>query len=198
MNREEYEKSLEGLSDENKQSLLGIYDNNLSEIEKLKGIKDSAFKERDDYKTKLKALEDVKAKADAEAAQQQGKYKELYESTSAKVKDLETEVNNLKPYQEKLSKYQDEHKTKMLKEIEDEELRKDLETKSYDEVMLAHNVYIKTKPKKAGMDNGRTGIAFYDDKKEFDDYSSQELDKLAKEHPDIYKTLRKKKYPQLA
>ena len=196
MNREDYAKSLEGLSEEKQTELLKHFDNQ-EEAVKVYGNKDhfeNLKKERDDAKKKVKELEDSKAAAEAEANKQQGKFKELYETEQNKAKTLEAEVEKLKPYQEKLTTYETSDKVRMLNQIEDADLKKELETKSYDEIRLAHSVYQRTKPKsKTGNDNGRSGLVL-DDSKKWDDYSTAELTEISTKHPDLYKKLEKQRY----
>lgn len=62
----------------------------MAEVTRLKAINSDVIGSRDDAKAKLRKIEDDKAKADAKALEEQGKFKELYEKEVEARKTLET------------------------------------------------------------------------------------------------------------
>ena len=65
-----------------------------SQIEKLKGIKNEAFKERDALKSRLKSFEDEKNQREQALLQEQGQFKELYEKAKDQINALQTGLKN--------------------------------------------------------------------------------------------------------
>lgn len=69
-------------------------DEALELINHLKSIKNEAFKERDDFKKRLKKFEDEHLSKEQELLKEQGKYKELYEAALQQQEQLQGALKN--------------------------------------------------------------------------------------------------------
>lgn len=194
MTREEYLKTVEAVPEGEREKLISIFDEN----EKLKGIKDDAFKERDDYKKKLKALEDAKAAAEAKAAEEQGEYKKLYETEKLKAETVSKQLETFKPFKEKYDKVETERRTELIDQLDDDELK--AHAKKYEKLEDLQE-YISLTLKKLGsgkktVDGGRGGKSNFDGVTSWEELKTQkEKDELKKANPALYIKLWNKKYP---
>ena len=197
MDRTEYEKSLEGLSEETKSKLLTTFDELNTSVTSLSEIKKSAFKERDDYKTKLKALEDAKAEAETKAQLEQGKFKELFEKEKTEKEKLNEELSELKPFKEKYVKVEADRRTELLEQLPEgnEELKKIAEKiPSLENLKEFVDVSLKQFGKKS-TDGGRSGKGRINvDGKKWSDLTFAERAELQKSNPDAYDKLYNERY----
>lgn len=65
-----------------------------AEIEKLRGIKNEAFKERDTYKSRVKAIDEEQRQREEALLAEQGQFKQLYEQAQAEVSNLKSGLKN--------------------------------------------------------------------------------------------------------
>jgi len=197
MDRLEYEKSLEGLSEETKVKLLTTFDELNNEVSGLSEIKKSAFKERDDYKKKLKALEDAKAEAETKAQLEQGKFKDLYEKELTEKNNLNKELSEIKPFKEKYEKVETDRRNELLEQLPEgnEELKKIAEKiPSLENLKEFVDVSLKQFGKK-NVDGGRGGKGRIDvDGRKWNDLSFTERSELQKSNPAAYEKLYNERY----
>lgn len=196
MNREEYEKSLEGLSEEKKAELLKHFDDQQELVKNESHLK-QIIKERDEAKNRLKALEDAKAKAEADAKAKQGEFQSLYEETKVKAEGLEKTVAELNSYKEKYTKVETDRRNELLAQLPeaDEELKK-VATKITDLEDLKEFVTVAiSKLGKKTVDGGRGGKGKVNvDGKSWDDFTFKERQELFVSNREAYDQLYRKKY----
>jgi DNA repair exonuclease SbcCD ATPase subunit len=194
VNREEYVASLEGLSDEKKNSLISVFD----DYEKEKSIKTDVIKDRDNLKAKLKEADEKKTKELEDSQKEQGKFKELYESTNVKLTEHEKTIAELTDYKEKYTKVEADRKNELIEKLPNDDL-KNLGKKfqSLDELKEFVDVSLKTfgNNKTLPVDSGRGGKVKIEVGKKWDEYSYSERAEIKKSNPEHWNKLFREKYP---
>lgn len=195
LTKEVFEKSLEGLSEEKKSELLKYYDQ-LSNNDHLSTV----IKERDDAKKKAKELEDSKAAAEAKALEEQGKYKDLYESTLKQLTEKDEQINTLLPLKDKYSAIETERKKELIDKLPEGKLREAAE-KIGDLSLLKEHVEAVLETlgdNKGGSFSGRSGKSkLVIEGKKWGDFATEELERIKKETPNEYKRMYKEKFGRL-
>jgi chromosome segregation ATPase len=165
-----------------------------AEIEKYKSIKSEAFKERDEYKGKVKELTEQLENITKQKQEEQGKYKELYEETETKFSATQKELVEAMKYKETAEAIEKERRQELIERLEDDALKNvankinDLPTLK-DFVSVSLEKLLKTK-----MPDGKAGKTAIDPNKTWDDYTFNQLEDLAVSNPDAYNKLAREKY----
>ncbi len=170
-----------------------------AEVEKYKSLKDEAFGKRDEYKTKLKAMEDQIAEAQRIAQEKNGEFQKLYETESEKAKRLEEENRNLSSYKEKYSALEQQRRDELISQLPDDGT-KAIAAKMGDVALISEYVQstLKLIEKKIHTDGGRSGNFTLDmtQIKSIKDLTWAQREELQKSNPQAYKELFNKTYKQ--
>jgi len=192
MDKEQFEKMLEGKSDDEKKVLQTLFD----ESQKNYSLKSEAFKERDDLKKKLSELDAEKQKLAEEQAKKQGEYKELYEKQSASLAEKQTQLEQLIPFKEKYESVESERRKELLERLPDGKLRTTAE-RITDITLLKDHVEAVLETigdgDKGGSFSGRGGGKGIPDNAVWDELSQEQREHLKKSNPKRYDKLLKDK-----
>jgi myosin heavy subunit len=189
MERDEYIKSLEGLGDDTKSKLIEHYDKEAS-------IKAEVIESRQKSKQKLDEYEKKKAEDEKKSLEEQQKYKELFETADKKVKELEPMVAELGDYKTKYTALENANRKKLIDQLPEGELKEIAgDIKDIEKLEKYVNATVKNLST-PGTNGSRPGGVVIDDKKTWDDYTSQELDDLSKSNRSHYDKLKRAKYPK--
>lgn len=157
----------------------------VSDLEFQKSEARKAFEKRDEFKQKLETIE-------RETLEKGNEFKPLYEQELNEKTTLKSQLEEVLPYKDKWNTYEATRKEFLLGKVADEDLKKVYQ--KYDLVDLELVVAkLETKPVPTDGSRGGGGSFNYDGKK-WDEISSADKEKLAKDQPELYKKIYYEKY----
>lgn len=135
--------------------------------------------------SKLLELQKQIEEGNKKQAEEQGKFKELYEKELEHAKQLQAEAETYKPFKEKYETFEQLTRNELLAKLDEKHkaIANDLpieKLKTYVELNSVQHNYDKTKP---------NGLAFSVEGKNWTDFSMKELEELRKVNPDLVKKL---------
>ncbi|WP_276979143.1 hypothetical protein [Flavobacterium filum] len=155
-----------------------------SDLDFQKSEAKKAFEKRDEYKQELEKLKNK----DLETNNQ---FKELYEKEKENATTLTKQLEELNPYKEKWTTWETTRRETLLAKVTDEDLKKVYQKYELTDLEV---VVAKLEAKPLSTEGGRGGGTFNYDGKKWDDISSANKEKLAKDQPDLYRKLYYEKY----
>lgn len=192
MEKEQFEKLLEGKSEDEKKVLTELYE----EGKKNHSLKIEAFKERDELKNKLRELEEGKKKEDEEAKKKQGEYKELYDKSTLELTEKNKQLEELLPFKTKYQTVEAERRKELIERLPEGKLR-ETATKITDlEVLKEHvDAVLETiGDDKGGSFSGRGGGQTIPEGATWDELTNEQREHLKKHNKKKYDSLLKKKF----
>lgn len=196
MEKEVFEKLLEGKSEDEKKILSSLYE----ESQKNYSLKSEAFRERDDIKRKLSEIEANLQKQAEDSAKEQGKYKELYEQITKQLTEKDEQIKTLMPYKDKYSEVETERKKELIERLPEGKLREAAE-KITDISLLREHVEAVLETigdNKGGSFSGRSGkVKIVTEGKKWGDFTSDQLQNIKKDNPAEYNRIYRDKFGRL-
>lgn len=147
-----------------------------------------AFEKRDELKKQLDAIEQKKLEENAQ-------YKDLSNTLKADKEALETKVADAKAeaeaFKTRLAEIEKAQREKLLSSLKDEKLKKFAENIT-DLAQLEE--FVNLNPS-VSVNTSRPGKGFRNyEGKSWDDFSSEELEELYKDNPEVYAKLKRQKF----
>ena len=145
----------------------------------------SAFGKRDEFKQKLETI-------DKETLEKNNQFKDLYEKEQQAKNDLQKLFDEVNPYKEKWTNFETTRRETLLTKVIDEDLKKVYQKYDLNDLEL---VVAKLESKPVSTDSSRSGGGSFNyDGKKWDEISSANKEKLAKDQPELYRKIYYEKY----